>query len=765
MATLDKQHSVNEKIPSVDEKPLPETASNESPSLGEDFVDDNVIIITGEDAAAYLLPMRDDGDPAVTLRSLFLATGLSAFQAVMTQIYNFKPTTVSIQGTFIVLIAYFLGKAWAFAFPRGDLHLARWQSKGLGGKPPLWISIASFVNPGPWTLKEHAICSITATSASAAAASVQVFTAQKLFYDMPLTATTVICTTISLGLFGYGICGLLQPITVWHVEAVYWSCLPTVKTLQGLHWQSVKNSKPLRWFWYCFGGMFFYEFFPAYIWPWLNSVSVPCLASKNAKGSKAKTLTTLFGGATNNEGLGLFTLSFDWQYITSFQTSLPLTLQLHMALGYSVCIIAMLGIYYSNMWGAKSLPFMSTKLLLPDGHKYPISKLFTGGTLNHDQLAKYGLPKIAGTFVYGLMIGNAAIGALITHVALFWGADAWRSYKSSRKSVYNDPHHAHMVKHYKETPWWWFALTLLVSFVLGLVVVIKEDTTLPIWAYVVALVVGSFIAPFSNILYSRYGNGIATNNMSKMLAGLLIPERPVGNMYFAAWSHNVVECTVQLSSDLKMGDYLKIPPRVMFLTQCWGTIFGGFINYVVMISIVNSKADLLRDSNGNSSWSGAGIQAYNTNATGWALARYLYRAGAEYYMVPVGLAIGSALVIVHRIFAHFVPKVGRLSTYDLNLPQLIQYVGFIPYNQSQTCVILSQTLAGLYVQYYLRNYRPRIFRDYSYIITGAFDGAVLACLFILSFAVFGAGGKSYPFPQWWGNNVDGNYDFCPVAEA
>lgn len=90
----------------------------------------------------------------------------------------------------------------------------------------------------------------------------------------------------------------------------------------------------------------------------------------------------------------------------------------------------------------------------------------------------------------------------------------------------------------------------------------------------------------------------------------------------------------------------------MFLTQVWGTIFGGFINYVVMISIVNSNRDLLRDSNGNSSWSGAYFQAYNTNATGWALARHLYSIGAEYYMVPVGLAIGAACVIAHRIFAH-----------------------------------------------------------------------------------------------------------------
>lgn len=52
-----------------------------------------------------------------------------------------------------------------------------------------------------------------------------------------------------------------------------------------------------------------------------------------------------------------------------------------------------------------------------------------------------------------------------------------------------------MVKHYKEAPWWWYIIVLVFSFVLGLVVVIKENVTLPVWAYVVALLVGCIIAP------------------------------------------------------------------------------------------------------------------------------------------------------------------------------------------------------------------------------------------------------------------------------
>ncbi|ROV90969.1 hypothetical protein VSDG_07712 [Cytospora chrysosperma] len=674
---------------------------------GEDS--DNVIIITGGDAARHLLPMRDDHDPALTFRGIILASGLSCFQAVLSQIYTFKPTAVVISGTFIVLIAYFAGKAWAAGLPRGDKYEARWREKGGEGEPPLWIKVVRFINPGPWTLKEHAVCSITATSASNASASVMVFAAQDLFYDLPLSATTVVLTVISIGLFGYGICGVMRPIAVWHVDAVYWSTLPTVKTLQGLHWQELKNSKPLRYFWYSFGAMFAYEWLPAYIWPWLNSVSIPCLASMKATGETAAVLTNVFGGSINNEGMGLFSLSLDWQY-------------------------------------------------------YPISDVFTGGVLNETALAEYGLPRLTGTFAYALFMANAAIGALVAHCFLFWGGDFIRAYKSAKQGRYDDRHHAHMVKHYKETPWWWYVAVLVISFVIGLVVVIKENITLPAWAYIVSLLLGIFIAPLSTILYSRYGNGIATNNLSKMLAGLMLPGRPVGNMYFAAWSHNVISNAVTLCNDLKMGEYLKIPPRVMFLTQIYGTILGGFINYAVMIGIVNGNRDLLVNSNGNSSWSGATMQSYNTNATSWALASYLYGSGGLYEMVPIGIGIGAGLVVIHRIFVYFVPTIRGFSSSELNLPQFIQYAGFIPYNASQTCVIFSQVIAGFFTQFYLRNYRPRIFKDYSYLVTGAFDGASLTVLFILSFAVFGAGGPSKPFPTWWGNNVGGYYDLCPVSE-
>jgi hypothetical protein len=97
----------------------------------------------------------------------------------------------------------------------------------------------------------------------------------------------------------------------------------------------------------------------------------------------------------------------------------------------------------------------------------------------------------------------------------------------------------------------------------------------------------------------------------------------------------------------------------MFITQIYGTILGGFLNYAVMISIVSDNAELLTSGNGNSSWSGATIQSYNTNASSWALAKYLYKSGQTYSAVPYGVAVGAALVVVHRIFAQVLPTFSR----------------------------------------------------------------------------------------------------------
>lgn len=73
-----------------------------------------------------------------------------------------------------------------------------------------------------------------------------------------------------------------------------------------------------------------------------------------------------------------------------------------------------------------------------------------------------------------------------------------------------------------------FAVTWNIHRTLGKLPPLDGSSSVSSWSNFLTVV------PQSTLLYSRYGNGIATNNLSKMLAGLMLPGRPVGNMYFAA---------------------------------------------------------------------------------------------------------------------------------------------------------------------------------------------------------------------------------------
>ena len=64
---------------------------------------------------------------------------------------------------------------------------------------------------------------------------------------------------------------------------------------------------------------------------------------------------------------------------------------------------------------------------------------------------------------------------------------------------------------------------------------LKGETTLPVWSYIVALIFGAIVTPFSTLLYARMGNGIATNQLFKMIAGAINPGRPVANLYVGVW--------------------------------------------------------------------------------------------------------------------------------------------------------------------------------------------------------------------------------------
>ncbi|KAF9242072.1 OPT oligopeptide transporter protein-domain-containing protein [Melanogaster broomeanus] len=692
---------------------------SEGPSVITDddvvYINGEPVVTTGRDVSRFLVDLRDDGDQALTFRSLFLGTLFAGLGAALCEIYNFKPTQVSVSTVFLLLLVYSVGVAWAKFIPH--------RSWVQGTRFEMFGPIIEFVNPGEFGIKEHVIASLVVSTAAHSNTAVLNFAVQRLYYNTDVQATTAVLATFSTACFGYGLCGLLRPLTVYPSEMVYWgvSSSATVNDviyILTLHFDTAANRKRMKLFWTAFAMMFVWEIVPSYIFPLLSGFSIFCLASRHASPAVQDIFTNIFGGAQANEGLGFLSLSFDWQYITSVYMSLPLIQQANSWIGYALCYVIFIAIYYSNAWDSKTFPMISTSIFSANGSIYDQKAVF-GSTfqLNQTALQEVGLPYLAGSNVWLNITSSLSIGGLIAHCILFWTPEVREAFAQARSRAQPDPHWKAMQK-YKEAPYWWYICLLVLSFVAGLVVVLKGQTTLPWYSYIVALLIGSFIAPFSQLLYARIGSGIRTTQLMQMVAGAISPGRPVANLYFTMWSHDIVGQSIGLAGDLKIGQYIKIPPRAMFVTQVWGTILGAAINYVVMVSVVDAQRTNV--------WSGQVVQSLNSAAVTWSLAKELYGTGGRYFFVPISLFIGMSTTFRW-------PYIGPVKLTISYYPSIYMCSGW-----------LSSGLSAIHHLLWLRKYHPGWFRKYNYILGGALDG----------------GAQSRPFPHWAGNPAVGNVDYC-----
>lgn len=100
------------EINTDDEKHLHEKPSVHAIATGlsdksgsdDDANSDNAILNTAEGAVAHLLPLRDDFEPTLTFRSLFLASCLASFQAAMSQIYSVSSLSLPVCASLTQLI-------------------------------------------------------------------------------------------------------------------------------------------------------------------------------------------------------------------------------------------------------------------------------------------------------------------------------------------------------------------------------------------------------------------------------------------------------------------------------------------------------------------------------------------------------------------------------------------------------------------------------------------------------------------------------------
>jgi len=554
---------------------------------------------------------------------------------------------VSVSVIFLTVISYVGGNGLSIILPKTGI-IGRW------------------LNPHPFNSKEHVAIIIMASSASGAAYATEVLATQKLYYNVVPNAAIAILLLFSSQLLGYGMAGMLRKSLVYPTKMLWPSILPLSTLVETLHRDRTEMKKKFNFFWIIFAAVAVWELFPQYVMPALTGISVFCLANRNSL-----VFTNIFGGASGNEGLGLLSLSLDFQYITTSAFFLPLVTLANGFVGYILCMAIFVGLYYGNVWDALKFPFLSQSLFSSASNDtafaiYNQSAILSPSfELDAKALAREGLPFFAATNASYLLTTNLGISATIVHIYL-WHKSALRdavSFKMPRwvdlkSCLVNprrlfvgqprrlddkeldalDPHYRQMLI-YKEVPSWWYVGVLVVSVFVALGCINALESTLPWWGFLVAVLLSFLATLFFGALSGLIGFNVPITSVIQLIGGYLHPGKPVANMYFVLFGANAQSQALFLISNLKLGQYGKLSPRCAFVVQIIGTMLGALINYLLMNSITTSQRDVLLSIQGTNIWSGQVIQSFNsnvshesphpddqgTNATNSSLTRPFYR--------------------------------------------------------------------------------------------------------------------------------------------
>ncbi|KAI0066210.1 OPT superfamily oligopeptide transporter [Artomyces pyxidatus] len=765
---MEKVELAQELSLSRDEKAKVEepSAYNKSDLESTTGTDVSEVLSDARDLVTHVITVEDD--PTLnpwTFRSFFIGIGLSAFGGVLAEIYYFKPQTVLVSTMFLAIISYIIGIFMETIIPRYG-----------------WFR---YLNPGPFNKKENAFIVIMASAAANSALGTEVLAVQRLYYNITPNGGASIFLLFSSQLLGYGIGGLMRPILLYPSKMLYPGVLPLVSMFDAFYKdnsarQIESNKKRLRLFYIAFSFIFVWELFPEWIFPLLTGFSIFCLADQ-----RSPDFTRIFGGSNGNEGLGLLSVCFDWQYISGGMNpfTIPLRAQVSNLIGYLLCMVVFVAVYYKNIWDAKNFPFLSQTLFYENGSVYNQTLILNSDNIvDKTLLAEQGLPFYAGTWIVYLLSSNIGMAATFTHL-LLWnrqdlrGAWSWATPTGVRKLWANfnwkfwqddgvrdqaneadeevDPHYREMLK-YPDAPNSWYMVVLAAAFITAMVIIYKTNSTLPWWGFIIACLLGSLSILFFGSLYAMTGLQFIIQPFIQMIGGFLHPGKPMANMYFVLFGYNSVNQAQLLLRDLKIAQYTKLPPRAAFTAQIIGTLFGSILNYTLMNSIIDNQRPILLSVEGTNIWSGQQPQQYNSQAVAWGgLSHELFAHGKRYQWVAWAYVLGLFVPVPFWIVHRYLPK---LRADYLYTPIIAYYIGWL-------CVGINSSILSYFTiawtsQWFLRTRYPKWFAKYNYILGAALDGGTQVMVFILSFAVQGAAGTSHLFPAWWGANQGGNYDRC-----
>ncbi|OCH88594.1 OPT oligopeptide transporter [Obba rivulosa] len=671
----------------------------------------------------------DPSMPVNTFRMWFLGIIFTVFMSGLNHFYSMRYPSVNISALVIQLIALPCGKFLEYILPRTKFNTFGY----------VWS-----LNPGPFNIKEHAVITVMANAVYSDVYATTIFMTQQAFYGQKLSFGYQILLSLSTQLLGYSAAGFIRQFVVWPASMIWPGALVNCALLNTLHknygLRETKHISRERFFVYVVIGGFLWYFVPGFLFTGLSVFNWVCwIAPTN------QTVNTLFGYSS---GLGMGFLTFDWSMISWIGSPLvtPWWAEANILAGFLFFFWFVTPIaYFKNAFYSKYMPISSIGSYDNTGAPYDVSAILTNGVFDEVKYRAYSPLFISTTFAISYGVQFAAFTAVVVHTFLWYRHDIMRQLRRTLRDERDV--HSRLMMAYPEVPRWWYGLLGLVAFVLGVVSIEIYPTQLPVWALVFAVLVAFvFIVPVT-MIRAITNQQIPLNILSELLVGYSLPGRPVAMMIFKTFGFVTVTQSTFFASDLKLGHYMKVPPRIMFLSQTIATTISAFVCVGVQMwafsHIENVCTPLAKDG-----LICPQVSTFATAATIWGGIgpQRLFSPGKIYNFAMYFFLLGAILPIPFYLLARRYPH-SKLRY--VNVPVMFAGLGQLP--PATGINYSSWATAGFFFQWFMRRFHFRWWMRYNYILSAALDsGVAISIIFIFFCLEFPKGGVTL---NWWGNTV------------
>ena len=264
--------------------------------------------------------------------------------------------------------------------------------------------------------------------------------------------------------------------------------------------------------------------------------------------------------------------------------------------------------------------------------------------------------------------------------------------------------HSRLMAVYKEVPHYWYGILGIIAFVLSITVIETWDTQLPVWALILALLLAMiFVIPIG-IIQAITNQTTSLQVLAELIVGYMLPGRPVAMMIFKTFSFISLVQAVNFSADLKVGHYMKVPPRMMFSAQVIATVLSVFVSVLVQRWMFSNIPDFCSpDQVSRFTCPTTSVFALAAMVWGGVGPKRMFSPGALYNPILWFFLVGAILPIPLYYLARKRPtSFWRF----VNVPVMLAGVGVIP---PATGINFSAWFTvGAIFQYFMRRYHFRV---------------------------------------------------------